>query len=47
MRGSEGNRTDIPGKTNRLAIRRQKEKIFIESQSRPIKAKTCVVGEAQ
>lgn len=32
---------------NRLAIMRQKERILIDSQSTPMKAKTCVVGEAQ
>lgn len=39
--------TDVPGKMNKLAIMRQNEKILIDSHSRPMNAKTCVVGDAQ
>lgn len=39
--------TLIPGKTNKLAIIRQKLNIFKLSHSNPMKAKTCVVGDAQ
>lgn len=36
----------MPGRMNRDAIRRQKEKMYHDSQSRPMAAKTWVVGAA-
>ena len=39
--------TDVPGRTNKLAIMRQNEKILRDSHRRPMNAKICVVGDAQ
>lgn len=38
--------TEVPGRMNRDAISRQKEKMCHDSQSRPMAAKTWVVGAA-
>lgn len=38
--------TEIPGRMNNEAISLQKEKIFMETKRMPMKAKTCVVGDA-
>ena len=37
----------MPGNINKLAIKRPKEKILIDSQRTPMRAKICVVGDAQ
>lgn len=39
--------TDWPGRMNRDAIKRQKERILYETQKTPIKAATFVAGAAQ
>ncbi len=36
----------MPGKMKSEAIMRQKEKILSDSHSRPMKANTCVAGDA-
>ena len=43
--GHLGERTLIPGNTNKLAIMRQNDKILSDSQTTPINAKMYVVGD--